>query len=150
MTKRIVLFLAGAVVAAAIARNVHSQAAARTPPTQAPAPGLSYAGSAACGDCHASIYERWAKNTNGREILDVLRQEKRPSVQHEDPLTAVGATEPQMFGNGRTERAAADNNVPPPIIMKSNGRRSLRGGRPAAARAAGSIVMSISSNVLQT
>ncbi len=47
--------------------------------------------------------------TENRQILHVLRQHEGSAVEHEDALAAAGAAEPEMFGKGCTERAAADN-----------------------------------------
>ena len=44
-----------------------------------------------------------------RQILHVLRQHKGSSLEHENALGAVGAAEPEMFGEGCAERAAANN-----------------------------------------
>ncbi len=45
-----------------------------------------------------------------RQILHVLRVTRRRSaVEHEDALGAVGAAEPEMFGESCTESAAAND-----------------------------------------
>jgi predicted CXXCH cytochrome family protein len=75
-----ILFLIGITLAAAVLTlKAHSQI---PPGTRA------YAGSAACGDCHTSIYERWAKTRMANVVTDprVRPQVVIPDFSKPDPL----------------------------------------------------------------
>src|SRR5262249_5180220 len=45
-------------------------AAMVAPATQTPASARTYVGSGTCGDCHVSIYERWAKTRMANVVTD--------------------------------------------------------------------------------
>ncbi len=66
-----------ALISAFLSLNLHSQ----TPPRR-------YAGSAACGDCHVSIYQRWAKSRMANVVTDprVRPQVVIPDFSKPDPL----------------------------------------------------------------
>src|SRR5947207_12994201 len=59
MKKGLLVFTV-AVAVLAVTLSLHSQAQA-TPQPQASPGNRTYVGSGTCGDCHVSIYERWAK-----------------------------------------------------------------------------------------
>jgi len=87
MTKRLLLFNALIVVTLTLAFTRQSQTA--TPvPIQTAAAGRSYVGSAACRDCHSSVYERWAKTRMANVVTDprIRPQVVIPDFSKADPL----------------------------------------------------------------
>src|SRR5262245_11940271 len=79
MSKVILSFICITLAAAALTLKAHSQA----PPST-----RVYVGSAACGDCHTSIYERWAKTRMANVVTDprVRPQVVIPDFSKPDPL----------------------------------------------------------------
>src|SRR5215813_5147262 len=89
MTSRILLFIGLATVTAALALTGHFELrvlSASAP--QAPITGQTYVGSGTCGDCHSSIYERWAKTRMANVVTDprVRPQVVIPDFSKADPL----------------------------------------------------------------
>src|SRR6476619_2723942 len=70
----------------AIALSLHSQVPAARP-TQASVGNRTYVGSGTCGDCHVSIYERWAKTRMANVVTDprVRPQSVLPDFSKPDP-----------------------------------------------------------------
>jgi len=80
MSKAILFFICITLAAAVLTlRAAHSQTPSST---------RAYVGSAACGDCHASIYERWAKTRMANVVTDprVRPQVVIPDFSKPDPL----------------------------------------------------------------
>jgi predicted CXXCH cytochrome family protein len=85
--KRILAFFVVIAALLVITHNLHSQAApARA--AQAPAGARTYVGSSTCGDCHVSVYERWAKTRMANVVTDphVRPQVVIPDFSKADPL----------------------------------------------------------------
>src|ERR1700674_4478542 len=78
MNRRLFLILIVVVLAAvSLSVNLHSQRPPRT-----------YVGSATCGDCHQSEYQRWAKTRMANVVTDphVRPQVIIPDLSKADPL----------------------------------------------------------------
>ena len=78
MNHRLFLVLIVVVLAAvSVSINLHSQTAPRT-----------YVGSATCGDCHQTVYQRWAKTRMANVVTDphVKPQVIIPDLSKPDPL----------------------------------------------------------------
>lgn len=87
MTKGLLVFVAVAIATLTVSVGMHSQAAIPAPP-QTPVPGRTYVGSGTCRNCHASIYERWAKTRMANVVTDpkVRPQVIIPDFAKSDPL----------------------------------------------------------------
>jgi len=72
MSKRILSFtlVISIAVIVTIAINNHSEGAVMTGLAQTPLTNRTYVGSGTCGDCHMSIYERWAKTRMANVVID--------------------------------------------------------------------------------
>jgi hypothetical protein len=82
-------FLTGfATIALVLVVFLSSRYQAAPPAPQAPASGRTYVGSAACRNCHASVYERWAKTRMANVVTDphVRPQVIIPDFSKADPL----------------------------------------------------------------
>ena len=79
MSKPILFFICITLAAAVLTLRAHSQTPSST---------RAYVGSAACGDCHTSIYERWAKTRMANVVTDprVRPQVVIPDFSKPDPL----------------------------------------------------------------
>src|SRR5215831_17136710 len=88
MPKRLLIFVALAVALLTITTGVRPQATFPVPAQQTPVPGRSYVGSSTCGDCHVSIYQRWAKTRMANVVTDpkVKPQVVIPDFSKPDPL----------------------------------------------------------------
>src|SRR5262245_61760126 len=89
MAKRIVFFIPILATAVWVANAVGFRTVAMVAPAaQTPASTRSYVGSATCGDCHVSIYERWAKTRMANVVTDpkVRPQVVIPDFSKPDPL----------------------------------------------------------------
>src|SRR5437868_7789697 len=78
MSSRVlIILLSVVVVAVCVSINLHSQ----TPPR-------TYVGSATCGDCHQTVYQRWAKTRMANVVTDphVKPQVIIPDLSKPDPL----------------------------------------------------------------
>ena len=78
MSSRVLIILLSVVaVAVCVSINLHSQ----TPPR-------TYVGSATCGDCHQTIYQRWTKTRMANVVTDphVKPQVIIPDLSKPDPL----------------------------------------------------------------
>ncbi len=87
--KRIFFGILGLGILGAITLAFRSPAApVSVAPRQAPIPGRTYVGSGTCGDCHVSIYERWAKTRMANVVTDprVRPQILHPDFSKPDPL----------------------------------------------------------------
>src|SRR5215475_13402409 len=77
MNVRLLIILLCVVVTVCVSANLYSQTPART-----------YVGSATCGDCHQTIYQRWAKTRMANVVTDpkVRPQVIIPDLSKPDPL----------------------------------------------------------------
>src|SRR5262245_7429950 len=88
MSKRIVFVIPILVMVFCAANAVGFRTAATAPAAQTPASTRTYVGSGTCGDCHVSIYERWAKTRMANVVTDpkVRPQVVIPDFSKPDPL----------------------------------------------------------------
>ena len=75
--RALLLLITVALISALFSLNLHSQTLPRT-----------YVGSAACGDCHVPIYQRWAKTRMANVVTDprARPQVVIPDFSKADPL----------------------------------------------------------------
>src|SRR6516165_10290387 len=88
MTKRLLVFIALTIALLTVTTGVRSQATFPAPAQQTAVAGRSYVGSSMCGDCHVTIYQRWAKTRMANVVTDpkVNPQVVIPDFKKPDPL----------------------------------------------------------------
>jgi predicted CXXCH cytochrome family protein len=89
MIKPILFFLGAAAVITAITASLYSEPPAAAPTIQTtPGTARTYVGSATCGDCHTSTYERWSKTRMANVVTDPRGRPQVviPDLSKPDPL----------------------------------------------------------------
>src|SRR5690349_18306279 len=87
MSKGLLITIAAAFATLTVSVGMHTQSAVPTP-RQTPVPGRTYVGSGTCRDCHADVYQRWAKTRMANVVTDpkVRPQIVIPDFAKSDPL----------------------------------------------------------------